>query len=89
MYENHSEKDEFNEKIEYAFSEMELFTQSFNDDVKKVEVSMEEIKETQDRLINTCKKHSELINQISQRNYNEQVDIHITPPGPDVEPAQL
>ena len=64
--ENHSERDEFNDKIECAFPEMELFIQSFNDDVKKVEVSMKEIKETQDRLINTCKKHSELINQISQ-----------------------
>ena len=87
--ENHSERDEFNDKMECAFSEMEFFTQSFNDDVKKVEVSMKEIKEIQDRLINTCEKHSELINQISQRNY-EQVDIHnrIIPPGPDVEPAQ-
>ena len=66
---------------------MELFTQSFNDDVKKVEVSMKEIKKTHDRLINTCKKHSELINQISQRNYDK-VDINIIPPGSDVEPAQ-
>jgi len=83
--ENHSERDEFNDKIECAFSEMELITQSFNDDVRKVEVSMKEVKETQDRLINTCNKHSELLNQISRKNC-EQVDIQMIPQ--EVEPAQ-
>ena len=85
--ENHSERDEFNEKIECAFSEMELITQSFNDDVRKVEVSMKEVKGTQDRLINTCNKHSELLNQISRRNC-EQMGIQKIPPSPEVEPAQ-
>ena len=50
---------------------MELFTQSFNDDVKKVEVLMEDIKETQDRLINTCKKHSELIRYLRETTMNK------------------